>query len=37
MWLGPPDMKRKMTERAFAGKCGSFGVSGFVFARASSS
>ena len=29
-WLGPPYMKRKMTDFAFGAKCGAFGASGFV-------
>src|SRR5262245_6698044 len=29
---GPPSMNRKMTLRAFAGKCGVFGASGFTSA-----
>src|SRR6266567_3904918 len=28
-WLGPPDMKRKITRRARGAKCGAFGASGF--------
>src|SRR5438034_5960500 len=28
-WLGPPDMKRKMTARARGGKCGGRGARGF--------
>ena len=29
-WLGPPDMKRKMTLRARGAKCGGFGASGLA-------
>jgi hypothetical protein len=29
-WLGPPSMNRKMTDFAFAGKCGVLGASGSV-------
>src|SRR5262245_22606908 len=38
MWLGPPDMKRKMTDRALTGSSGLFGASGStVSARSDSS
>ena len=30
MWLGPPSMNRKMTDFAFALKCGFFGANGSV-------
>src|SRR5580704_14596531 len=32
MWLGPPDMNRKMTAFALAGMSGFFGASGFMLA-----
>src|SRR6266446_9654067 len=38
MWLGPPDMKRKITDRALTGSGGNFGASGSgVAARSDSS
>src|SRR5262245_8528808 len=38
MWLGPPDMKRKITDRALTGSGGFFGASGSgVAARSDSS
>src|SRR6476660_5301988 len=33
-WLAPPFMKREITARAFAGKCGCFGASGETGASA---
>src|SRR5262245_33397662 len=34
MWLGPPAMNRKITERAFAARCAALAANGFVAAHA---